>query len=455
MRFCTITLGCKVNQYETGAIESLLSKRGHELVNLGEGCDICILNTCAVTEESVRKSRQIVRKMKKREPDALIAVCGCYSQLEPETVEKLEIDFISGTENRAGFAKIIEDLARKKDISVAIAHEIDKELITHRRSKSSSIEKTKIEDLPPGNPTNRTRALLKIQDGCDNYCAYCVIPYARGNSRSLSLDRIGKYAKKLEDQGYKEIIITGIEISSYGKDLPATLSPATPPLASPTPTLLTAIQTIQTAAQKTRLRLGSLDPAIITDEFCKTLREIPSICNHFHLSLQSGCDETLKRMGRKYTTNQVDKAIKSIRKHFPDCGITADLIVGFPGETEDEFKQSLDFIKKASFSAMHIFPFSPRPGTKAYKMPNQIDKNIKKERAKIAAETANEMADRFKRSQIDKTVEVLFEQVKNGISSGHTNNYLEVAVNEKIDKNSIRKVQITGIKNDRLQGEIV
>jgi len=443
-----MTLGCKVNQYETQAIEGILRERGHETVTLGDGCNVCILNTCAVTAESERKSRQLIRKMKKLEPDAMIAVCGCYSQLDPKELENLDVDLIGGVYNRTKFAQKICNSDKTIDLS------------------SQCI----IEELPPGGTTNRTRALLKIQDGCDNFCTYCIVPYIRGRSRSLPLERVAEYTKQLEEQGYKEIVITGIEISSYGKDFNKTgdgslsystekIRQRTVPCLTDEPSpcltnLITAIKTISFTAPNTRLRLGSLDPAILTEEVCQKLSEIPNLCNHFHLSLQSGCNATLRRMGRKYTTKQVLNNIQSIRKYFTDCGITADLITGFPGETEDEFNQTLEFIKSAAFSDMHIFPYSLRPGTKAAKMPGQIDKSIKKERARVAIEAASEMAKKFKRAQIGKTVEVLFEQFKNGFSTGHSGNYLEISVSEDIERNTIQNIKITDLKNGRLTGKL-
>jgi len=435
MRFNIKTLGCKVNQYETHAIEKILIERGHTPVSPGEGCDLCIINTCAVTEESVRKSKQAIRRMKKLEPDALITVCGCYSQLDQKEVAKLGVDLISGASDRELFALQVEKLKTSRSLT------IDNEL--------SSI----FEELQPGSTMNRTRALLKIQDGCDNYCTYCIVPYARGRSRSLSLDRMEEYAKQLEEQGYKEIIITGIEISSYGRDIiPLSSSPFS---LLPSPGLINAIRIIQCAAPDVRLRLGSLDPIIMTDEFCAKLSEIPTMCHHFHLSLQSGCDETLQRMGRKYDTNRVLHAIYSLRNHFSNCGITADLITGFPGETDDEFDQTLKFIKNAAFSAMHIFPYSPRPGTKAADMPGQIIKSIKKERARIAIETANALTQNFKQNQIGRTARVLFEKEKNGISAGHSENNMEIYVKGKIDRNTIHNTRIISINNGLLMGEIV
>ena len=435
MRFSTKTLGCKVNQYETHAIEKILFQHGHKLVNPGEGCDICIINTCAVTEESVRKSKQAIRRMQKLEPDALIAVSGCFSQLDSEEVAKLGVDLISGASGREKFALQVENLKSSRAFTVY--------------KEPPCI----FEELSPGSAMNRTRALLKIQDGCDNYCAYCIVPYARGHSRSLKLDRMEEYAKLIEEQGYKEIVITGIEISSYGRDI---IPPSSSPFSLlPSPSLITAIQTIQSAAPNARLRLGSLDPTIMTDEFCAKLSEIPNMCNHFHLSLQSGCDETLQRMGRKYETNRVQKAIFSLRKYFSNCGITADLITGFPGETDDEFGKTLIFINQAAFSAMHIFPYSPRPGTRAADMPGQVKKDIRKERARIAIETAGILTQSFKQNQIEKTARVLFEQVRNGYSSGYSENYIEIYVKDKIEKNNVCNTRIKSIKNGLLTGEIV
>ncbi|MDR2570857.1 MAG: tRNA (N(6)-L-threonylcarbamoyladenosine(37)-C(2))-methylthiotransferase MtaB [Oscillospiraceae bacterium] len=426
MRFCIITLGCKVNQYESAAIEGILCERGHELVALGDGCDVCILNSCAVTAESVRKSRQAIRRLKKLEPAARIAVCGCFSQLEPDLVAELGVDLVGGSGNRRDFVLALEGGTRENNPRGGD---------NPHSGEGSVVISSEFEDLPPGNTSGRTRALLKIQDGCDNFCSYCVVPFARGRSRSLPLERVALYAKQLEERGYKEIIITGIEISSYGKGLHKTHEPS--PFG-----LLDAIRTVSSAAPLVRLRLGSLDPAVLTDEFCQKLSEIPNLCNHFHLSLQSGCDATLERMGRKYRTCDIKKAITSLRMSFPDCGITADLIVGFPGETEIEFEQTLDFITQAKFSDMHIFPFSSRPGTRAADMPEQIEKTVKKERARIASVIADEMAMDFRRAQIGKVVDVLFEQEKNGYMVGYSGNYMEICVKDKVERNSIYPVII-------------
>jgi len=504
-----MTLGCKVNQYETVAIEGVLRERGHVHVALGEGCDVCILNTCAVTEESVKKSQKTVKRMKKLEPDALVAVCGCYTQLEKDIVEKLGADIISGTKDRLGFVtkivKLLDEGAGATETTKKANALVDRHCGLDPQSHGQRADETGqgqegqgegqgdgssvlsseygetvplsysntsdspdfFEELPPGSSESRTRALLKIQDGCDNFCTYCIVPYARGRSRSLSVEKITEYATKLAEQDYKEIIVAGIEISSYGKDL-ARQDRGTVPLSSDdkteepspcvparVPNVMTAIQAISRAAPNARLRLGSLDPGIMTEEFCQQLQKVPNLCSHFHLSIQSGCDDILKRMGRKYTAEQVLGSIKSIRNYFPNCGITADLIVGFPGETNEEFEQTLEFMRSTKLSEMHIFSYSKRPGTKAADMPNQINSTIKKDRAQKAKKLAKEMSDNFKEAQIGKTLEVLFEQEKDGFSTGHSSNYLEVRVAERIERNTMRNVKITDIKNESLYGKIV
>ena len=427
MRFCTATLGCKVNQFETQAMESILISGGGILVKPGGGCDICIVNTCAVTAESERKSRQTVRRMKKLEPDALVAVCGCLSQLDPEAIKRLGADLIGGTGDRKGFVKEIE--TENRPLSHCLIDDL--------------AQRPGFEELQPGASSGRTRALLKIQDGCDNYCAYCVVPYVRGRVRSLPIKRIADQTRQLQKQGFLEIVITGIEISSYGKDLGSG------------PSLVDAVRETCVAAPKARVRLGSLDPRVLTEDFCRELSAIPNLCPHFHLSLQSGCDETLRRMGRRYSTSAVLDSIVSLRRLFPDCGITADLIAGFPGETDAEFMQTLEFIRSAAFSDMHVFPYSPRPGTRASDMPEQIEKNVRKERAGIAAAAASMMAHDFKLRQIGTTADVLFERKRGGFWTGLTGNYLEVSVRAGGSKNSVQTVEITDIVDGIAWGEIV
>ena len=472
MRFCAVTLGCKVNQFETQAIESILASRGHKQVKPGDGCDACIINTCAVTAESVRKSRQAVRRMGKLEPGALVAVCGCFSQLSPDVVESLGAGLVGGSGNRAGFAVEIEELVLGRGQALQDRGEVSQDSARPSRDRGEVSQDSArflqdrgqitqdsarfpqgrggalpcdsfFEDVSPGGSAARTRALLKIQDGCDNYCAYCIVPFARGRARSLPVARAAENAGLLGGRGFREIVITGIEISSYGKDLDGS------------PPLERAVSEISAAAPNARLRLGSLDPGAVTGEFCRKLGAIPNLCNHFHLSLQSGCDGTLHRMGRKYGAGEVREAMASLRRIFPGCGITADLIVGFPGETDEEFTQTLAFIRAAGFSGMHIFPFSPRPGTRAADMPDQIEKGAKRARARAAAAAAEAMARDFRLGQIGKTVQVLFERRRGGYWTGHSGNYIEVAALEGGARNEICGVRITEIRDGLALGEIL
>ena len=423
MKFCTVTLGCKVNQFETQAIESVLVSRGHTLQKPGGGCDVCVINTCTVTAESARKSRQAVRHAKKLEPGALIAVCGCFSQLEPITAKSIGADLVGGTGDRQGFALEVEKLAGAGTRTHAGAH-----------TQAGAMELS----MP-----RRTRGLLKIQDGCDNYCAYCIVPYARGGSRSLALQAAAEHARTLGESGYREIVITGIEISSYGKDLPGN------------PSLTDVVREIGKSAPDARLRLGSLDPGAMTEDLCRELQTIENLCCHFHLSLQSGCDETLRRMGRKYDTREVLSAIIRLRSCFPDCGVTADLITGFPEETEREFEQTLTFIKTAAFSGMHVFPYSPRPGTAAAGMPGKVARSVRQERARAASAVAAEMAEDFKRCQTGKTRDVLFERKRDGYWTGHSDNYIEVAVKSGGARNMRHPVRITAVSDGTVWGEIM
>ena len=483
MKFSSYTLGCKVNQFETRGIESILLDRGHELVKAGEGCDACIINTCTVTSESAGKSRRAVRRIKRLEPDALIAVCGCLSELEPDTAMSVGADLIGGSGNRTLFALKIEretELRRSaKSTKKPSAPNCqlptanpplsplhpppstpNSQLLTANPQPSTlhpqpstpncqlstlNSQLSTFEDLPLASSASspKTRALLKIQDGCDNRCAYCVIPLARGRSRSLPQHHAAEQAKQLHEQGFREIIITGIEISSYGKDIGAHAS------------IAAVTREIGAAAPGARIRLGSLDPGILDEGIIREFREIPNLCGHFHLSLQSGCDETLRRMGRRYSTDKISSAISMLRDSFPGCGITADLITGFPGETEEEFEITMGFIYKAAFSDMHIFPYSSRPGTKAADMPGHIDKNIKVERARAAAAAAGEMAGKFRQSQIGKTADVLFEKIRDGFHIGYTGSYIEAAVKNGGPKNSISRVLLTAYKNGVVYGEAI
>jgi len=393
--------------------------------------------------------------MRKMEPGALVAVCGCYSQFEPAAIGQLGADLAGGSGNRMEFALAVEKMVSQRSTFAPSARERPANLTTVcgqggvappvSEDVPPAFEDVPpvFEDISPGAGASRTRALLKIQDGCSNYCAYCIVPFIRGPARSLPVSRAAENARLLGERGFREIVVTGIEISSYGKDLDGA------------PSLPDAVREICAAAPNARIRLGSLDPAAVTGEFCLKLGEIPNLCDHFHLSLQSGCDDTLRRMGRKYGMGAVLGALESLRRLFPGCGITADLIAGFPGETDEEFAQTLRLIKAAGFSDMHIFPYSPRPGTRAADMPGQVEKSVKRERARIAAAVAEEMAHSFRLALVGKTVDVLFERKRGGYWTGHSGNYVEVAAKNGGARNSVCCVRITDVKDGLVRGLLV
>ena len=376
MKICFETLGCKVNQYETQALETILSERGHSVAAAEDDCDVCVINTCTVTAESARKSRQAVRRAMRAHPGAFIAVCGCLPQISPGEVLELGADFVAGSGDRLQFAAELERLARTHASGLQI---------------DDPGTRKKFELLPAGGLTGRTRAMLKIQDGCDNFCSYCIIPYARGLTvRSIPLDRAVGEALRLQKEGYSELVITGIEISSWGKDLGGTSG------------LAVLVTAVAESVPGMRIRLGSLEPNAVTQDFCTALSPLPNVCGHFHLSLQSGCDETLRRMRRRYDTDRFAEAVQLLRHFFPGCAVTADLIVGFPGETEEEFRKTLSFIERCAFSSMHIFPYSVRPGTAAAVMETQIEKSVRLDRARRARTLAKAMERRYLENCVGK-----------------------------------------------------
>ena len=430
MKIAFYTLGCKVNQYETQALEQLVTQRGHSLVPFEEAADAYVINTCTVTAVSDKKSRQVIRRARKAAPDAVIAVCGCYPQTHPDDVEKLGVDLISGTGDRTGFVDLLEREWRDRQPITAL---------------DDAFQRRSFESLPAGGLEGRTRAMLKMEDGCVNFCSYCIIPYARGRVRSLPLADCVRQARELEAAGYREIVLTGIEISSWGQDLEGK------------PELISAIEAIcQALSPDTRVRLGSLEPRTITPDFCRRAAALPNLCPHFHLSMQSGCDTVLARMNRKYDSNRYYESVKFLHEVYDRPAVTTDLIVGFPGETEEEFQQTLDFIQKCAFSAMHIFPYSKRPGTPAAKLPGQVLNAVKEERAHRAAQIARTMQDAYLDRWVGETVPVLFEEEREGLWRGHTTRYCEVTVpSAQPLHNQLRQVRLTGRDGGALQGVLV
>ena len=428
MRFAFHTFGCKVNQYETQAMEQLLRDQGHEICRFDEDCDGYIVNTCSVTGEADRKNRSLIRRCRKNHPEAVIGVCGCYSQHAKEAVEELGVDVVSGSAGRENFIAMmlaaLADRQRRSEVDAALRRRI-------------------FEVLPAGGLSERTRAMLKVQDGCVNFCSYCIIPYTRGPVRSAPLELAVEQAKELEAQGFREIVVTGIEIASWGVDLPGK------------PTMVTLIEAICEAVPNLRVRLGSLEPRVITAEFCEKLSQFPNLCPHFHLSMQSGSDTVLERMKRKYDTARYYESIELLRKYFPGCALTTDMIVAFPGETEEEYAESLAFIQKCAFAEMHIFPYSRRPGTPADKMPGQHPNAIKSERSRKAIAIADEMTAAYRADMVGQTVSVLFEEPSDDLFTGHAPNYVKVYAKGEDLHNEIRNVRINAVYQDGVIGEIV
>ncbi len=430
MKFAFHTLGCKVNQFETQSLQLMLSENGHTVVDDFSVADVIIINTCSVTSTSDQKSRRIIRHFSKTYPDAKLAVCGCMTQLSPDSIAEIEgVSLIAGTSDKHSFLKALTELSDDTRKPFMI---------------DNALSRREFEFLPAGGLLGHTRALLKIEDGCSNFCTYCIIPYTRGPVRSLPLETAISECEKLVSEGYKEIVITGIEISSYGRDL-------VPKLA-----LSDIIYALCDKFPTVRFRLGSLEPRIVTEEFCVKLSHFTNLCPHFHLSMQSGCDETLRRMHRKYDTALFYDSVSLLRHHFPDCAITTDMIVGFPGEDENEFSKTLEFIKKCAFSSMHIFPYSRRAGTLADKMPNQLTKSEKAERASRASEIAEKMKAAYLSSRIGKTESVLFEEKSSDFWVGHAKNFVKVYVKSDADlKNAELNVRIGSELYDGLFGEII
>ena len=423
--FCS--LGCKVNQYETNAMAQKFIEHGYEVVEFDEYADVYIVNTCTVTNVADRKSRQMLRRAKEINKDATLVACGCYAQVAKEELKKIpEIDLIIGNNEKNDIIQIVEN---------HIAQKGAEDLVSDVMYKLDYVE------LGTTTYTEKTRAVIKVQDGCDRFCSYCLIPYARGHIRSRKIENVIEEIKKVVEEGINEVVITGIHIASYGRDFKGENIG-----------LIDLLEEINKIQGLHRIRLGSIEPTIITDEFVERLSKLDKICDHFHLSLQSGCTETLKRMNRRYTTEEFRDVTKRLRSKFPNVALTTDIIVGFPGETDDEFNTTYEFLKDIAFYKMHIFKYSQRKGTKAAVMPNQIDGKIKEERSKKLIELSNENEYNYNKKYIGKQVEVLFEEREGEYLKGHTTNY--IVVKHKTDKddliNKIAKVTVSEAKQDCL-----
>ncbi len=431
MNIAITTLGCKVNQYETAALEAELRRRGHELVPFDGPADAYIVNTCTVTAVSDKKSRQLIRQARKRSPEGVVAVCGCYAQTAPEAVAALGVDLVAGSSGRLAFLDDLEHLLAQREPAPLVT--VDN-ILSHRT----------FEALSGGGLEGRTRAMLKVEDGCVNFCTYCIIPYARGPVRSLDIPGARQELARLLEAGYREIVLTGIEISSWGRDLPGE------------ETLIDLLEGLcRGLPAGVRLRLGSLEPRTITPNFCRRAAALPNLCPHFHLSMQSGCDAVLARMHRHYDTARYYESVKLLRDFFPDPGITTDLIVGFPGEREEEFQETLAFVERCAFSAMHIFPYSRRTGTPAADMPGQVPNAVKEARAHRAAALAGRLEEAYLDRMIGKSFPVLFEDQHDGLWRGHAPNYAAVYVPGQELHNVERMVSITSRNGSRLLGELV
>ena len=421
--------GCKVNQYETNAMAEQFIDNNYEIVNFEEFADVYIINTCTVTNMSDRKSRQIIRRAKQINPNSILVATGCYAQTAKEELEKItDIDLIVGNTEKKDIVKIVEEYRDNKN---------------RERVKMSDINKQKeFVDFGSVTYTEKTRAVIKVQDGCNNFCSYCIIPYAKGRVRSRKLESVVKEITEIAAKGIKEVVITGIHVASYGIDFDNNTR------------LIDLLEAIQKIDGIKRIRLGSLEPNIITEEFVNRLKKVTKMCDHFHLSLQSGCDETLKRMNRKYTAETFEKEVNLLRKTFPDVALTTDVIVGFPGETEEEFNETYKYLSKIRFTKLHVFKYSPRKGTVAAKMKNQIDSTVKEKRSHKLIELSNECEIEFLDRYVGKELKVLFEKQDGEYIKGHTTNYLVVKAKETELENQIKDVKIVSRDNLELIGEM-
>ena len=427
------TLGCKVNQYETNAMEQQFKNCGYDIVKNTEIADIYVINTCTVTNVAERKSRQMLRRVKEINENSILIVCGCYAQVAEKELEQIpEIDIILGINEKNKIVEIVEKYIKSKDAETL-------EQVSDVASQKEFL------DFGDVTYTEKNRAVVKVQDGCNMFCTYCLIPYARGRIRSRKIESVVSEITQIAKTGIKEVVITGIHVESYGKDFDD--------ISDKKIRLIDLLEAINKIDGIERIRLSSLEPNVIDEEFIQRLLKLNKICDHFHLSLQSGCDSTLKRMNRKYTTQTYKKAVQLLRENYPEVKLTTDVIVGFPGETNEEFDSTYKFLKEIKFYRMHVFKYSKRRGTPAEKMPNQVDGNIKEQRSRTLIQLSNECENSYNESYIGKNVKVLFEEFEDGYFRGHTTNYMMVNVkgeakDEKTFVNQILNVKIESNNED-------
>ena len=426
MKIAFYTLGCKANQFETQALERLFAERGHEIVPFDGFADVYVVNTCTVTALSDKKSRNAARRCKKHNPAARLVLCGCYAQVKPQEARALcGADAVIGTPDKSRVVSIVEELA--PDGVRDLWHEAP----------------PLFDVLPAGGLSGRTRALLKVQDGCRNFCTYCLIPFARGPERSMPFDTAVSEARRLAEEGYREIVLTGIEISAYGRDLPGR------------PGLISLVEALCQAAPGCRIRLGSLEPRTVTEDFARRCALLPNLCPHFHLSLQSGCDRTLRAMNRHYTAGEYKAACGLLRRYLPGCGLTTDLIVGFPGETREDFEESLRFVTECGLGKVHVFPYSRRQGTRAASMPGQLSQAEKAARSQQAIRVCRALEQKDLEARVGQTYDVLFEQQEDGWFTGHIPEYCLVKARGEDLHNRVLPVKITGFEEETLIGEVL
>ena len=426
-RVAFTTLGCKVNQYETETIEGLFKQRGYEVTGFDQPADVYVINTCSVTHLGERKSRQLIRRAARSNPGATVVVTGCYAQAAPEQIEKIEgVDLIVGTQQRHRIVELAEEAAAKHAQINAVG---------------DIMSAQEFEDIPLFDAPGRTRAFLKIQEGCTNYCTYCIIPYTRGPLRSRSLESIAREAIKLVEHGFKEIVLTGIHLGAYGRDQSGQVS------------LADAVKTVLSVDGLLRLRLGSLESVEITGELIEIMQTDKRLCPHLHLPLQAGDDQILLSMNREYTTDEYRRLMLYIQQQIPGIAITTDIIVGFPGETDERFQNSLQFVRSMDFAKVHIFPYSRRSGTPAAEFAGQVPEPEKKRRVKAMEAIAEVKAREFRKRFIGQQADVLFEMVEDGFANGFTGNYLHVFTGADIPSGSLRSVRIDKLYKDGLWSE--